>query len=216
MYKAILFDLDGTLLNTLGDLCESVNYALEACGYPKRSIEEVRRFIGNGVIKLMERSTPDGISKDSQKKCFNLFRLHYLEHMRDSTRPFENIPELLEEIKKRGVLTAVVSNKLHSAVVGLCDEFFGDNITCAFGVKNESERKPSPANVFKAIERLGVTAEQTVYVGDSEVDVQTANNAGLDCIGVTWGYRDREELTEAGARFVVDSPDEILDVIRNA
>ena len=210
MYKAIIFDLDGTLLNTLDDLSESVNYALEQCGYPKRSVDEVRKFIGNGVVKLMERATPDGISKDSQEKCLGLFRLHYLEHMRDNTRPFEKIPELLEELKERGVLTAVVSNKLHSAVVGLCDEFFGDNLTCAFGVEKEDERKPSPANVFKAIEKLGVTAKQVVYAGDSEVDVQTANNAGIDCIGVTWGYRDRSELAEAGARFIVDSPDEIL------
>lgn len=212
-YKAIIFDLDGTLLNTLDDLAGSVNFALESCGYPKRSVDEVRKFIGNGVIILMQRATPDGVTDVEQEKCFRIFRNHYLEHMKDNTAPFDGITELLDKLKEQGILTAVVSNKLHSGVVGLCDEFFGKKLSCAFGVENESERKPSPANVFKALEKLNVKAEEALYVGDSEVDVQTADNAGLDCLGVTWGYRDREELLEAGAEFIADNPMEILNVI---
>lgn len=212
-YKAIIFDLDGTLLNTLDDLAGSVNFALENCGYPKRSVDEVRRFIGNGVIRLMQRATPDGLTDEEQEKCFRVFRSHYLEHMKDNTAPFGGISDLLDKLKEQGIPTAVVSNKLHSGVVGLCDEFFGGKLSCAFGVENESERKPSPANVFKALAKLNVKAEEALYVGDSEVDVQTADNAGLDCLGVTWGYRDREELLEAGAEFIADNPMEILNVI---
>lgn len=214
MYKAIIFDLDGTLLNTLDDLAASVNFALMECGYPQRTTEEVRRFIGNGVIKLMTRATPDDISKDEFETCFQAFRSHYLEHMTDTTRPYDGITELLEKLEEKGIKTAVVSNKLHSGVVGLCDDFFGGRLTCAFGVEKEEERKPSPLNVFKAFKELNVEAEEAIYVGDSEVDVQTAINSGLDCIGVTWGFRDRDELLESGARFIVDKPEEILMIVK--
>lgn len=212
MYKAIIFDLDGTLLNTLDDLASSVNFALEKCGYPKRSTEEVRRFIGNGVIKLMTRAVPYRVTEEEFEKCFEAFRSHYLRHMTDSTRPYDGIPELLEKLKEEGIKTAVVSNKLHSAVVGLCDDFFGGKITIAFGVENESERKPSPANVFKALRELGVTKDEAIYVGDSEVDVQTAINSGLPCIGVTWGFRDADELSKSGAKYIVDKPGDILSI----
>ncbi len=213
MYKAVIFDLDGTLLNTLDDLAASVNYALEKFGYPKRTTEEVRRFIGNGVIKLMERATPDGITKDAFEKCFGTFRAHYLEHMKDKTGAYDGVIPLLDSLKKRGIKTAVVSNKLQSGVEGLCRDFFPGRLSCAFGVENESERKPAPVNVFRALEKLSVSKDESIYAGDSEVDVQTAKNAGLDCIGVTWGFRDRTELIEAGAKFVVDSPDEIETII---
>lgn len=213
MYKAIIFDLDGTLLNTLDDLAASVNFALKACGYPQRTTEEVRRFIGNGVIKLMTRATPDGIGEEDFEKCFQTFRSHYLEHMTDTTRPYDGIMELLEKLEEKGIKTAVVSNKLHSGVVGLCNDFFGGRLTCAFGVEKEEERKPSPLNVFKAFKELEVSAEEAIYVGDSEVDVQTAINSGLPCIGVTWGFRDKEELLESGAKYIVDEPMEILKLL---
>ncbi|MCM1544326.1 MAG: HAD-IIIA family hydrolase [Ruminococcus sp.] len=209
MYKAVIFDLDGTLLNTLNDLASSVNFALGEFGFPKRTTDEIRRFVGNGVIRLMQRATPDDIDEVTFEKCFGCFRAHYLEHMQDSTVPYDGIMAALETLKKHGIKTAVVSNKLHSGVVELCKEFFGDNLTCSFGVEVEEERKPAPLNVFKAFKQLTVTAEDAIYVGDSEVDVQTAANAGLDCIGVTWGFRDREELIEAGAKFIIDKPDEI-------
>ena len=213
MYKAVIFDLDGTLLDTLKDLANSVNYALREFGYPERTIDEVRRFIGNGVIKLMERATPDGIDEEAFEKCFNTFRSHYLEHMYDNTKPYEGIIEMLSILKEKGVKTAVVSNKLHSGVVGLCEDFFGGQLTSAYGVNTEDERKPQPKNVFKALYDLGVGAEETVYVGDSDVDVQTAKNAGLKCIGVTWGFRSEEELLEAGAEYIAHSAEETVDIV---
>lgn len=213
MYKAVIFDLDGTLLDTLKDLANSVNYALREFGYPERTIDEVRRFIGNGVIKLMERATPDGIDEEAFEKCFNTFRSHYLEHMYDNTKPYEGIIEMLSILKEKGVKTAVVSNKLHSGVVGLCEDFFGGQLTSAYGVNTEDERKPQPKNVLRALADLGVGAEETVYVGDSEVDVQTAKNAGLKCIGVTWGFRSMEELLEAGAEYIAHSAEETADIV---
>ena len=213
MYKAVIFDLDGTLLDTLKDLANSVNYALREFGYPERTTDEVRRFIGNGVIKLMKRAAPDGIDEEAFEKCFNTFRSHYLEHMYDNTKPYEGIMEMLSILKEKGVKTAVVSNKLHSGVVGLCEDFFGGQLTSAYGVNTEDERKPQPKNVFKALSDLGVGAEETVYVGDSEVDVQTAKNAGLECIGVTWGFRSEEELREAGAEYIAETPEETVEII---
>ena len=213
MYKAVIFDLDGTLLDTLKDLANSVNYALREFGYPERTIDEVRRFIGNGVIKLMKRAAPDGIDEEAFEKCFNTFRSHYLEHMYDNTKPYEGIMEMLSILKEKGVKTAVVSNKLHSGVVGLCEDFFGGQLTSAYGVNTEDERKPQPKNVFKALYDLGVGAEETVYVGDSGVDVQTAKNAGLKCIGVTWGFRSEEELLEAGAEYIAHSAEETVDIV---
>ena len=213
MYKAVIFDLDGTLLDTLKDLANSVNYALREFGYPERTIDEVRRFIGNGVIKLMVSATPDGIDEEAFEKCFNTFRSHYLEHMYDNTKPYEGIMEMLSILKEKGVKTAVVSNKLHSGVVGLCEDFFGGQLTSAYGVNTEDERKPQPKNVFKALYDLGVGAEETVYVGDSGVDVQTAKNAGLKCIGVTWGFRSEEELLEAGAEYIAHSAEETADIV---
>ena len=213
MYKAVIFDLDGTLLDTLKDLANSVNYALREFGYPERTIDEVRRFIGNGVIKLMKRAAPDGIAEEAFEKCFNTFRSHYLEHMYDNTKPYEGIMEMLSILKEKGVKTAVVSNKLHSGVVGLCEDFFGGQLTSAYGVNTEDERKPQPKNVFKALSDLGVGAEETVYVGDSGVDVQTAKNAGLKCIGVTWGFRSEEDLLEAGAEYIAHSAEETADIV---
>ena len=213
MYKAVIFDLDGTLLNTLGDLATSVNHALKACGYPERTVAEVRAFIGNGVIKLMQRATPDGISQEDFDRCFESFRSYYLEHMFDTTKPYDGILPLLDSLKTHGIQTAVVSNKLHSGVVGLCKDFFGERLTCAFGVLDESERKPSPANVFKAIKEMNVEAADCVYVGDSEVDVQTANNAGLDCIAVTWGYRDLDVLKMNRPKYIIDTPEEIIKIL---
>ena len=214
MYKAVIFDLDGTLLNTLSDLAASVNHALKSCGYPERTVNEVRAFIGNGVIRLMQRATPDGISQQDFDRCFEAFRSHYLLHMFDTTKPYDGILPLLDALKADGIKTSVVSNKLHSGVVGLCKDFFGDRLTCAFGVLDESERKPSPANVFKAVKEMKVEAADCVYVGDSEVDVQTANNAGLDCIAVTWGYRDLDVLKNNHPKYILDSPEEILQAIK--
>lgn len=213
MYKAVIFDLDGTLLDTLDDLRNSVNFALREFSFPERSREEIRSFVGNGVIKLMERSTPDGTDPITQEKCFNAFRKHYLEHMSDNTSPYEGILSLLERLKSEGIATAVVSNKLHSAVVGLCEDYFPSLIDVPLGVAEEKERKPSPLNVYRAMEMLSSDKENTIYVGDSNVDVETAHNASLKCIGVTWGFRDRDNLIACSCDFIADNADEVLGLI---
>ena len=213
MIKAVLFDLDGTLLDTLDDLAAAVNHALETCGYPTRTRDEVRRFIGNGVVKLMQRAMPADVAQAEFDRCFASFRSYYLSHMTDLTCVFPGILPLLQALRERGVQTAVVSNKLHAGVTGLCSDYFGNLIDCAFGVQEESERKPNPLNVFRALEHLGVKQEHAVYVGDSEVDVQTATNAGLCCIGVTWGYRDKDTLLQAGADMLIDTPKQLLTLL---
>lgn len=213
MIKAVIFDLDGTLLDTLDDLAAAVNHALQSCGYPLRTRHEVRRFIGNGVVKLMQRAMPADVSQAEFDRCFASFRSYYLSHMTDLTRVFPGVLPLLQALRDRGIKTAVVSNKLHAGVTGLCEDYFGALLSCAFGVQAESERKPNPVNVFRALEHLGVKKEQAVYVGDSEVDVQTAQNAGLRCIGVTWGYRDRKTLLSSGAANLIDTPQQLPDLL---
>ncbi len=213
MYKAVIFDLDGTLLDTLDDLMNAVNFALREFSFPERSREEIRSFIGNGVIKLMERSTPEGIDTVTQEKCLDTFRRYYLEHMADNTAPYEGIIPLLERLKSEGISTAVVSNKLHSAVVDLCEDYFPSLIDIPLGVAEETERKPSPLNVYKAMKILSSGIENTIYVGDSNVDVETAHKASLKCIGVTWGFRDREELLANSCDFISNTADEVLTLI---
>ena len=212
-YPFAIFDLDGTLLDTLGDLHAAVNHALREFGFPERSISEVRRFIGNGVVKLMERSTPDGTDEKTDAECLKVFREYYLSHMADTTAPYEGIIDLLKALRENGVKTAVVSNKLHPAVVGLCEDYFGGLIDVALGVAEESERKPAPVNVFRAMEKMGSDKGNTIYIGDSEVDVQTAENAGLPCIGVLWGFRDKDELLSAGAEFIAADTNEVKKII---
>ena len=213
MYKLAIFDLDGTLLDTLGDLCASVNFALRKFGFPERTIDEVRSFIGNGVVKLMERSTPDDIDSNTQQKCLDTFRKYYLQHMADTTAPYANVTTLLSDLRKKGVKIAVVSNKLHPAVEDLCESYFPGLIDKAVGVSVEEERKPSPINVIKTMELYEADADNCIYIGDSEVDVQTAHNAGIKCIGITWGFRDRECLEENGCDFIADTADEVFSLI---
>ncbi len=212
-YPYAIFDLDGTLLNTLGDLHAAVNHALREFGFPERSLAEVRRFIGNGVVKLMERSTPDATDEKTNAECLSVFREYYLSHMADTTAPYEGIIDLLKKLREKGIKIAVVSNKLHPAVVDLCEDYFGGLIDVALGVAEESERKPAPTNVYKAMELMGADESNTVYIGDSEVDVQTAENAGLPCIGVLWGFRDKDELICAGAKFIAADTDEVERII---
>lgn len=213
MYSLAIFDLDGTLLDTLGDLHAAVNFSLRKFGFPERTVDEVRAFIGNGVVKLMERSTPEGIDNETQQKCLNVFRKYYLEHMSDTTAAFEGVTRLLKDLRSKGIKTAVVSNKLHKAVEELCESYFPGMIDKAVGVSVEEERKPSPINVIRTMERFNFNPSDCIYIGDSEVDVQTAHNAGIKCIGVTWGFRTKDELQKSGCDFIADNPDEIRDII---
>ena len=213
MYKLAIFDLDGTLLDTLGDLHASVNFALRKFRFPERTLDEVRSFIGNGVVKLMERSTPDGIDSETQLRCLDTFRKHYLQHMSDTTAPYEGTAELLKNLRGEGVKIAVVSNKLHPAVEDLCESYFPGLIDKAVGVSVEEERKPSPVNVLRTAERFGIVLKDCIYIGDSEVDVQTAHNADVQCIGITWGFRTKDELLKAGADIVADTAEEVKEII---
>ena len=215
-YSTYIFDLDGTLLDTLGDLAASVNYALRTHGMPEHSIDDVRRFVGNGVRLLMERAIPDGEKNPDFEATFATFRQYYMQHSLDTTRPYEGIPETLAELKARGCHLAVVSNKMMAATQELIRHFFPDTISVAIG-ENEAagiRKKPAPDTVFAALQQLGMGKENAVYVGDSDVDIQTAANSGLPCISVLWGFRDRDFLIQHGAETFASVPSELLgDVI---
>ena len=211
-YKTFIFDLDGTLLDTLGDLAAAVNYALRTHGMPEHSIDDVRRFVGNGVRKLMERAIPDGAANPQFDEAFATFRQYYMTHSLDTTRPYEGIPETLAVLKERGCRLAVVSNKMMAATQELCQHFFPDTIEVAIG-ENEAEgirKKPAPDTVFAALRQLGVGEEGAVYVGDSDVDLETARQSGLPCISVLWGFRDRDFLIKHGAKTFISAPQELL------
>lgn len=212
-YDTVIFDLDGTLLNTLDDLADSVNYTMSAYGFPHRTVDEVRCFVGNGVGRLIELSIPDGLKNPQYEKCLEDFRRHYAENMQNKTDAYEEIRELLEELSKEGLKLAIVSNKFDKAVKGLNQVYFGEYVKVAIGESENVKRKPAPDSVFKALEELGSTADKAVYVGDSEVDVKTAKNAGILCVGVTWGFRDREVLEQEGADYIIDRPKELLKII---
>lgn len=211
-FSTYIFDLDGTLLDTLGDLAASVNYALRAHGMPEHSIDDVRRFVGNGVRKLMERAVPDGAGNPRFDETFATFRQYYMAHSLDTTRPYEGIPETLAALKARGCHLAVVSNKMMAATQELCHHFFPDTIEVVIGEDEAAgiRRKPAPDTVFAALKTLGVGKEDAVYVGDSDVDIQTARNAGLPCISVLWGFRDRDFLINHGAQSLITHPSELL------
>jgi len=210
-YDAIIFDLDGTLLDTLDDLTDAVNYALAQMGWPGRSREEIRQFVGNGVKLLMDRSAPAGAEPGQIAQALALFKARYEGHKQDKTAPYPGVPELLKALGEKGYKLAVVSNKFDLAVKGLMADYFPGLLQAAAG-ENEAHgipKKPHPAMVRRVMAKLG--AEKAVYVGDSDVDIETAKNAGLPCVSVTWGFRDREFLLEHGAEFLADTPEEFLE-----
>ena len=211
-YSTYIFDLDGTLLDTLGDLASSVNYALRMHNMPEHSLEDIRRFVGNGVRKLMERAVPQGAQNPCFDEAFATFRQYYMQHSLDTTRPYAGIPETLETLKARGCHLAVVSNKMMAATQALCSHFFPDTIEVAIG-EHEAEgirKKPAPDTVIAALKALGAGKEQAVYVGDSDVDIETARNSGMPCISVLWGFRDRDFLKQNGAETFISAPSELL------
>lgn len=212
-YDTVIFDLDGTLLNTLEDLADSVNYALAQAGMPLRSTEEVRRFVGNGVRRLMELSIPEGENNPRFEEIFSVFREHYLVHCNDNTGPYPHIMEMLEQLKERGYKLAIVSNKYYDAVQELRKLYFADYISVAIGEKEGIRKKPAPDTVQEALLALDSDKSSAVYVGDSEVDIATAANVGMDCIVVTWGFRTREEQKRAGGKVFADDPMDILDIL---
>ncbi len=210
-YDTYIFDLDGTLLDTLQDLAASVNYALRQHAMPEHSIDDIRRFVGNGVRLLMERAVPKGAQNPHFETAFSTFRQYYMQHSLDTTRPYDGIPEMLDELKRRGCLIAVVSNKMMAATQELIAHFF-PQIEVAIG-EHEAEgirKKPAPDTVREALRQLGVTTKNAVYVGDSDVDIETAYNSGLPCISVLWGFRDQDFLLSHGATTLISRPEELL------
>lgn len=205
-----IFDLDGTLLNTLDDLAASTNYALRSAGMPERTTDEVRRFVGNGVKKLMERAIPGGLDNPLFDSTYATFRKHYLEHGLDTTRPYDGIPEVLRELKRRGKRLAIVSNKFYAATQELAQHFFPDTIKVAIGERDNIRKKPAPDTVLEAMRQLGIGREGTVYVGDSDVDIDTARNCGVPCLSVLWGFRDRQFLIDHGATTLIERPEQLL------
>lgn len=210
-YSTYIFDLDGTLLNTINDLAASTNYALRSVGLPEHTVEDVRRFVGNGVRKLMERAIENGDKNPLFEKAYSIFRQHYLEHGLDTTEPYAGIVDMLEELNRRGKNIAVVSNKFYAATQELVRHFFGEYVKVAIGERENIRKKPAPDTVVEALKLLGVDKENAVYIGDSEVDIQTARNVGIPCISVLWGFRDRSFLVENGAQTFIDAPSRLID-----
>ena len=208
-YKTYIFDLDGTLLSTLADLAASTNYALRTHHMPERSIDEVRRFVGNGVKKLMERAIPDGLNNPLFEETFATFRQHYMQHNLDTTQPYPGIMQLLEQLKAEGKNIAVVSNKFYAATRELCRHFFGDLVPVAIGEREDIRKKPAPDTVIEALRELGIDKEGAVYIGDSDVDIMTAKNSGMPCVSVLWGFRDKEFLLEHGATTLISQPEDM-------
>ena len=212
-YDTLLFDLDGTLLDTLDDLRDSTNHALRTFGFAERSREEIRSFVGNGVCNLMRKAVPADTPDEVFEAVFAEFRAHYAEHWRDSTQPYPQIMDMLGALKARGYRMAVVSNKSDAEVKKLAQDFFGDLLLAAVGDRPGVPRKPEPDAVFRTLEELGGAPERALYIGDSEVDVRTARNANVGLVAVSWGFRSRQELVQAGADCIIDSPLELLSLV---
>ncbi len=212
-YKLVIFDLDGTVLDTIVDLCNSVNYALKVHNLPERTLDEIRLFVGNGIRRLIDLSVPENTKLSVTDSVFSSFKEHYKKHSSDNTKPYDGITELLGELKSNGFLTAVVSNKADFAVKNLIDEYFCGLFTYSAGEKEGIPRKPAPDMVHNAISFFGVSSGETVYIGDSEVDIKTAENSGIDSIIVTWGFRDKDELQNAGATVFADDVTELKNML---
>lgn len=212
-FQAVIFDLDGTLLDTLGDLAAAVNHALAVHGFPLRTKDEVREFVGNGIGNLIARSVPTGTDEPTTAACLADFRTYYAAHMTVYTAPYPGVLPMLDRLHAAGVAVGVVSNKIDFAVKELCTRYFGDRVAVAIGECEGLRRKPAPDTVHRALAELGVTAKQAVYVGDSDVDIRTAENSGMPCISVDWGFRSREFLQENGAAAIAASITELEELL---
>lgn len=211
--KAVVFDLDGTILDTLGDLSNSVNFALVKNNLPTRTQSEVRSFVGNGIRLLIERAVPDGTGSEIIDACFEDFKFHYKENSAVLTKAYDGIEELLSELNAKGMKTAVVSNKADFAVQTLVEKYFKGLFDYSVGEKEGVRRKPYPDSLICALDYLGVSKDDCVYVGDSDVDIETARNSGIKCIAVTWGFRGESFLKSFSPDYIVNNPQEILHII---
>lgn len=209
----ILFDMDGTLLNTLDDLADSVNYTMNKFRYSTRSVDEIRGFLGYGAYYLIQHSMPENSTEDKIQEALEFYKEYYKQNMQNKTAPYDGIFDLLKALKEKGIKMAVVSNKPAPATEILCEELFGDYIKTAIGVGDDVKEKPDPSGLEKALTLLNSTKEETLFVGDSDVDMQTAVNSKLKAIGVTWGFRDRELLETFNPYAIVDEPMQIISKI---
>ena len=211
--NTVVFDMDGTVLNTLYDLTASVNHVLTQFGMPLRRQDEYRMFFGNGIRFAIKCAAPEGTSDETLDRMLPLFREHYDAHCLDNTKPYDGIPELMRRLKDDGYKIAIVSNKIDSAVKELHERFFSDCVDVAIGEQEGIRRKPAPDMVMEALRLLDSKQEEAIYIGDSEVDIQTADNSGLDCISVLWGFRDRELLIKNGAKVFAETPMDVYDIV---
>lgn len=214
MIDTIIFDMDGTLLDTLEDLADATNAGLAHRGYPARTLEEIRSFVGNGVGVLLGKAVPEGTPDGEMEQCLSYFKEYYAKHWQDKTKPYDGILPLLAALKEKHVKTAVISNKYDAAVVQLCEDYFPGSFDVARGEREGVPRKPAPDAIYAILEELGSEKKNAVYVGDSEVDMATAKNSGLTAVGVTWGFRDRQLLEEKGADYIIDRPDQLLELLK--
>ena len=212
-YQLAIFDMDGTVLDTLEDLKNALNVVLTEAGFPERSLEEVRHFVGNGIHKLIERGVPKGTDPAVTERVFDAFNRYYALHCSEQTRPYDGITELIAALRRAGLKTALLSNKSDYAVQSLCEQYFDGLFDIALGVKEGLQKKPSPDGVERILKQLQIEKGETVYIGDSEVDVATAANAGIDCIAVEWGFRTKEEILAANAKTIVSTNEELKDAV---
>lgn len=212
-YRAIIFDMDGTLLNTLDDIADSANYILHKYEYPQKTLEDVRMAVGNGARMLMKALLPNGEQTPDFERILEDYGAYYRDHCQIKTRPYEGVPELLQRLRDAGIKTAIVSNKGDAAVKALNLQYFGESINIAIGERKGIRRKPEPDSVLAALKELNCPRECALYVGDSEVDRATAANAGMDCMLVSWGFRGRKQLERLQAAYLIDSPEELLRLL---
>lgn len=212
-YDTVIFDLDGTLLNTLDDLADAVNFVMREHGYPERTLEEVRYFVGNGIRRLMEQAVPEQVTGEEFEQVFEEFKSYYTSHCQIKTCAYEGIMSLLQDLHEMGYAMAIVSNKNHAAVCELNDIYFKEYIEVAIGQREGIRKKPAPDTVLQALNALGKEKETAIYVGDSEVDFVTAENSGMDCVLVSWGFRTTEELRGFAPKAFIDQPMELTGVL---
>lgn len=212
-YNTLIFDLDGTLLNSLDDLADSVNYALEKLNFPIRSKDEICSFIGNGIEKLIELSLPDKTSYDKFAECLFIFKRYYSKNLRNKTKPYDGIIELLDYLKENKYKMAIVSNKFQDGVTELNEHYFSQYIQVAIGKSPERRKKPYPDTVLAAMNNLDSSKDKCLYIGDSEVDFETSRNANIDFVGVAWGFRDKKILDDLGADYIINTPNDLIPIL---
>lgn len=213
-YTTIIFDLDGTLLNTLADLAAATNHALAEHKLPQRTTDEVRLFVGNGIHKLIERAVPANTPAELQEAVFASFNRYYKQHCADSTRPYEGVPQLLQQLRTAGCRTAIVSNKADYGVQALAKQYFDGQLDAACGERAGIAKKPAPDMLLAIMRQLKAEPASTIYIGDSDTDLDTARNAGVACIGACWGFRGRAFLEAHGAKLLAENVSDIWELIK--